>query len=278
MQWSSELYHYEVTPPQGSWERINFELDNDISGLRNNLKDFEETPPAAVWTAVTDELDGVAEIKTLPWYSKPSRWVAAASIAAILVFAAWLLNGQKENILPAELATSILPHESAALGTPKKIPTEISLTPPTVSAEKKTTPDKIQTEDPLSSAHIEEISISKNPIVTTSGAGKHVLLARVEMETTPAPVTAPLTIRDNRDYRMMKAVQFHDGNYIRIISPEGTVRLSYKLKDLIPAIRNDVDNATLNQWKSKLESAASIPASVNFFDIGDMVSIMTEQQ
>ena len=76
----------------------------------------------------------------------------------------------------------------------------------------------------------------------------------------------------------MKSVQFDDGNYIHLVSAEGnTSRLSYKLQEMIPAIRNDIDNPRLNQWKSKLQSSAFVPANVNFFDIADMISMLAEQ-
>jgi hypothetical protein len=46
---------------------------------------------------------------------------------------------------------------------------------------------------------------------------------------------------------------------------------------MIPAIRNDIDNPLLNQWKSKWQSSAFVPAGANFFDIADMISMLAEQ-
>ena len=114
MQWTRDLYDFESTPPPGSWERINFELENNISEVRQQLQNIKEEPPAQVWIAVQKELDGESTI-IIPWYKKTSRWVAAASITGVLLLAAYFLNDQENFFLPADIATSIVPAESAAV-------------------------------------------------------------------------------------------------------------------------------------------------------------------
>jgi len=277
MQWTSELYHYESPPPEGSWDRISFELDNDISGLRKNLREIEEIPPPAVWTSVQKELDSAytSNVIRLPWYRRASRWAAAAAIAGILFFAAWMVNSPK-YFTPSDIASSIVPAESSAMVSNKQKPAEIIITPPPVSvpSEKSVKAD----ESALSAEPPEYVNVPVYPAAKENKRSSNTAYASIDAEIKPGEIKLPQNIHDKRDYRLMKSIQFHDGNYIQIVSAEGnTTRVSYKLQEMIPAIRNDVDNPILNQWKSRLQSSAFVPASVNFFDIADMVGMLSDQ-
>jgi hypothetical protein len=277
MQWTRDLYHYEATPPQGSWERINFELENDISGLRKNLKEAEEIPPPAVWEAVKKELYTEDAIDfSIPWYRKLSGWAAAAAITGVLFLTYYLVN-TRNYFKPAELATSIQLSESTAVVPKTKISPEVVIPPPSSSGN---TPAPAKSTEANGKAQtMEEVAVVAYNVVHDRKPTAHLQYAMVNPEIKPAEIVAPRRIQDNRDYRTMQAVQFHDGNYIQIVSPEGnTTRVSYKLQEMIPAFRNDIDNPVLNKWKSKLQSSAFIPASVNFFDIADMVSLLAEQK
>jgi hypothetical protein len=277
MQWTRDLYDYEASPPPGSWERISFELDNNISALRKSLKEVEETPPTAVWSALQKELHGEepAKVISIPWYAKISNWVAAAAITGIL-FMAYFLTNNRNDFKPSELATSIQSPESTSLAGKNKIPVDNTIVPPapvrSASAGQKDSATNLQ---PQTILELSLPSASKSDHETHRPA---MILAKIEADATPDGFSIPHRLDDNRDYNKMKSVQFDDGNYIHIVSSEGnTTRLSYKLQEMIPAIRNDVDNSRLNQWKSKLQSSAFIPASANFFDIADMVKMLSDQ-
>ena len=273
MQWTRDLYDFESTPPPGSWERINFELDNNISEVRQQLQNIEEEPPAKVWTAVQKELDGESTI-IIPWYKKTSRWVAAASITGVLLLAAYFLNDQ-ENFLPADIATSIVPAESAAVAPKKKIPTEVTIVPPVAKKED----DAPVAEVPANNNEIEEVTVPVYPRVIASTKIRQTRYASVNVDRQPGSVQAPSTIQDDRDYMMMRAVRFNDGNYIQMDSPEGnTTRLSYKLQEMIPALKFNMENTMVDKWKTKLQSTILVPASTNFFDITEMATLLSEKQ
>lgn len=275
MQWTSDLYDFEATPPPGSWERINFELDNNISGVRQQLQNIEEEPPAKVWTAVQKALDGESAI-IVPWYKKPSRWVAAASITGVLLLAAYFMNEQENFFLPADIATSIVPAESAAVAPNKKIPTEVNIAPPVAKTNEKTAP---ATEVPTDNNEIEEVTVPVYPRASVSSKTMQTRYASINIDHEPGSVQAPSTIQDNRDYMMMRSVRFNDGNYIQMDSPEGnTTRLSYKLQEMIPALKFNMENTMVDKWKSKLQSTVLVPASINFFDITEMSTLLSEKQ
>lgn len=277
MQWTSELYHYESPPPEGSWDRISFELDNDISGLRKNLREIEETPPQAVWTSVQKELDNTNTSNTirLPWYRRPSRWVAAAAIAGTIFFADRMVNSPR-FFSPAEIASSIVPAESSAIISDKQIRAEVTIPPPPVSVPSE---KPVKAGGSALSAEVPEpMNITVYPAAKENKRSVYTAYASIDAEIKPGEINLPKNIHDKRDYRLMKSIQFHDGNYIQIVSAEGnTTRVSYKLQEMIPAIRNDVDNPILNEWKSRLQSSSFVPASVNFFDIAEMVGMLSGQ-
>ncbi len=279
MQWTRELYHYEVSPPPGSWDRISFELENDITDLRMNLKNLEEPPPPAVWESVRKELasNEPARVIPLPWYSRWSGWAAAAAVSGVLFLAYYLMNG-RNDFKPAELATSIQSPESTSIVSKSKIPTQITVVPPVAKEPPANEEKKSQRTNDAAQTNIETATVALHTAEKKPTKHYHVP-AVLEPGTRKEDLPMPQTLHDNRDYRKMKSVQFDDGNYIQLVSSEGnTTRLSYKLQEMIPAIRNDVDNATLAQWKSKLATTAFMPASVNFFDITDMVTILAENK
>jgi hypothetical protein len=274
MQWSSEIYHYEVTPPPGIWERIDFELDNNVSGIRSTLKNFKEDPPAIVWSTLKQELNNEIKDSRLAWYKRPVRMIAAASLTG-LIFLAFYLANKQDSFKPADFATSIHPAESTLTEPTRKLPAEIARTPQTISIPESVKEDADQFEHNTSSVPDNDKAEYKwNP-----EHSKVPVLATLNVDIKPVLMSVPQIIPEKRDYSRMQAVQFHDGNYIQIISPDGSVkRVSYKLKEMVPAIKDDFENPQLKHWKEKMQSAAFIPSNINFFDIADMVRLLEEQK
>jgi hypothetical protein len=86
--------------------------------------------------------------------------------------------------------------------------------------------------------------------------------------TTDAPDPDPL----------LTAMKNKDNNYIYFTTPAGEAkRLSYKLQHLLPAIKENKANKTLNAWSRMLESSPAA-AGGSFFDIVEMVKTMEQQK
>jgi hypothetical protein len=69
-----------------------------------------------------------------------------------------------------------------------------------------------------------------------------------------------------------------DENYIYLVTNSGEVkRVSYKLEKMISEIRNQ-DGDKLRKWTDKLEKSAFIPAGNNFFDIAEMVRVISDEK
>lgn len=77
---------------------------------------------------------------------------------------------------------------------------------------------------------------------------------------------------------LVTAMKNKDNNYIYFMTPSGEPkRLSYKLQHLLPAIRENKTNKTLNAWTKMLESSPAA-AGGSFFDMVEMVKSMEKQK
>ena len=77
---------------------------------------------------------------------------------------------------------------------------------------------------------------------------------------------------------LVTAMKNNDNNYIYYTTPSGEAkRLSYKLQHLLPAIKENKANKTLNALTSMLESSPAA-AGGSFFDIVEMVKTMEQQK
>ena len=86
-QLQNKLFHYEVNPPETTWDKINSSLNEEITGM-NKLYNFEQEPSSIVWNKLSNQLDGdTSGNKVVPFfkrYHKSLRYLGAASIIAIV--------------------------------------------------------------------------------------------------------------------------------------------------------------------------------------------------
>lgn len=57
MEWKNELYNYEVTPPQGVWDRIVHDLDEQFIQAKEKLYHYQVDPPPGIWDKIVHDLD-----------------------------------------------------------------------------------------------------------------------------------------------------------------------------------------------------------------------------
>lgn len=93
---------------------------------------------------------------------------------------------------------------------------------------------------------------------------------------TQAPASTSVTAPEPDP--LVTAMKNKDNNYIYFMTPTGEAkRLSYKLQHLLPAIKENKANKTLNAWTKMLESSPAA-AGGSFFDIVEMVKTMEQQK
>lgn len=244
MEWRKELYQFESTPPDIAWENIRKELDSDVPKIRELLADYKQQPPTPVWDAITNELDRTEKTPVI-WYRRPSvATAAAASIAAIILLYTYFFSGSNGFSVP-DISASVY-----------KTTVEPTRPEPTDNRDHKDSQKQT-----LAVLQPGTNDIAPVPGTIPSGPGNW----NASSITLPSD---PVSLSLNTD----------DENYIYLLTNSGEVkRVSYKLEKMIAEIRKQ-DGEKLRKWTGKLEKSAFIPAGNNFFDIAEMVKIMSEER
>jgi hypothetical protein len=241
MEWRKNLYDFEAAPPNGTWDKINQELDSDVPPIREALYSYTELPPQGVWPRIESQLDDPNVIPIYRRYRKPIAYIAAA--AAVLtgvMFFSNLFTSNEKSLGPDISASVYKPVESNPGSAPSPVPL-ISSTDSNNSS--------VQTPLPV-----------KKIVAETKPAN-----ARNETKTAIASIQP---VRFDPD----------DENYIYLTAPNGEVkRLSYKFEEMIPEMKKQ-NSELIRKWKEKLEASSFIPAGNNFFDIAEMVKILQEEK
>lgn len=132
-----KLFEFEASPPAGAWDKITTALNEDASNLSKRLYNFEAPPPAAVWAAVETAMErAIPPAKRVPLfvqYRTPLRYIAAASVVAVLLFSATLWLRQPDDSLVTRTDGS-LPAASGAPANPGITTDDTDAAEPTVVA------------------------------------------------------------------------------------------------------------------------------------------------
>lgn len=239
MEWRKNLYEYEETPPNNTWEKISRELDSDVPAIREALYDYAEEPPVSAWQAITANLDQPSATPVFR-YRKPLAYVAAAAaVLAGIMFFSDLLNGNEKEFVPeisASVYKPVAPVQEAQAPATGNRTDSPSLDQQLAVIEKKSV-EELQKQD-------DRLRISKRDIASIQ------------------------PVKFDPD----------DENYIYLTASNGEVkRLSYKFEEMIPEMKKQ-DSELIRKWKEKLEASSFIPAGNNFFDIAEMIKILQEEK
>jgi hypothetical protein len=239
MEWRKNLYEYEETPPNNTWEKISRELDSDVPAIREALYDYAEEPPVSAWQAITANLDQPSATPVFR-YRKPLAYVAAAAaVLAGIMFFSDLLNGNEKEFVPeisASVYKPVAPVQEAQAPAEDNRTDSPSLDQQLAVIEKKSV-EELQKQD-------DQLRISKRDIASIQ------------------------PVKFDPD----------DENYIYLTATNGEVkRLSYKFEEMIPEMKKQ-DSELIRKWKEKLEASSFIPAGNNFFDIAEMIKILQEEK
>lgn len=111
----NKLQQFSAEPPMEAWDKIASALDAEVS-FAPRLYAYEETPPAASWQKIEKALaeqttDVPEKAKVVPLHrrlSKPMRYIAAASIIAIILVTITLTTERTEaGALETDSATVV---------------------------------------------------------------------------------------------------------------------------------------------------------------------------
>ena len=129
----NKLQQFSADPPEGAWNKIVHALDAEESFVQR-LFEYEETPATANWQKIEQQIDAQpeeAQVITLrKRFARPMRYIAAASILAVILVTVTLTADRTEaGALEAE-GTTLAPAASVPVTTGT-----ISTTPKTNTAQ-----------------------------------------------------------------------------------------------------------------------------------------------
>lgn len=167
-QLQDKLLHYEVSPPEGVWNKIAASLDQNFSlTLSEKLYQYEEEPSTKIWQNISLQLDSpvfdtpVSEKnKVVPFYVRYRRPLKYSGAVAIFIFVAVLTSLFISKKTESELTSQ----ETANSNTVKKDSSKSSDTlkesnTPTQSIEKNK-PQHLIAKAKISSIRQEQIQSS----------------------------------------------------------------------------------------------------------------------
>jgi hypothetical protein len=109
----NKLLHYEIQPPEGTWNKIAESLDEGISTtLCQKLYQYEELPLHDVWHKIAVQLEdeGSEKAKVVPFFVRYRRPLKYSGAVAIFIFFAvitsLLVSKKTESEIPAQGITN----------------------------------------------------------------------------------------------------------------------------------------------------------------------------
>ncbi|MBS1921115.1 MAG: hypothetical protein JST17_12760 [Bacteroidetes bacterium] len=282
-QLRNKMYHYEVSPPQGLWNKITTSLneqeaENEISSKLANL---EIPPPSSAWQHINAALEKDIKIphskhKTLFYIL---RFAAAAVILALMIFGGIRIikNNSGNNEVASTKNTS--PSLDSSAPSANKSVTEVPLIHSAESDEER------------DNAALEESkkTLAKNDVPVS----KILKLARENYLSAPARYIENDEEEGDNNYSsphytdilrpflaITSTTEDLSDRYIMLQSSDGNFfRISKKLADLICCISGEEQDAgckdQLQRWREKIASSPVAPSPGNFMDI---LSLLTSLQ
>lgn len=142
-QLQDKLLNFETPPPAGLWEKIAASLeDEDETDYAKRLFRYEEAPAPAAWQRVVAALDAKKDGTVVPFFTRyktPLRYIAAASVVAVLLVA---LRLSRPDATPPSLATAPRTEARQRAGQADPAPPQKSSTRTEVANVTRTQPAK----------------------------------------------------------------------------------------------------------------------------------------
>lgn len=243
------MYNYEVTPPDGVWDKVAAALDEAFSEDKfpTTLYNMEVAPPASSWDEINTSLYGKDE-KVIPLKRRTAtffRYAAAAVVIGIIAFGVSIWNSNQESNTDTIQAINLTDTNSIKTETPS------------IATEKQEPANEIAYED----------NVEKNPVKTVSTKTNRNKSADKEI------INPLYTYEDH-------AADIAD-RYIMLMTPDGNIiRMSKKWGDMVCCVSGEEqDEDCKNQikaWQKKLATSPATTSPGNFMDILELVSSLEE--
>lgn len=292
------LRNLEMPPPEGSWEQLSRELDQQFPAGEGKVAEkvfmAELAPPPMAWSQIQEQLERETEQEKAPVIRmQPYRWVAAAVVTGLLILGAWWYFSPKE-------ATEAIAGEKPAAppvttpAAPKKLLNPVKSAALTARAAKQR-PAPAEPQQPLPAPVRESVHATEEPAEPIYAALDESKAQKVHL-TEEAQVSAPL-IRDKKGKVIMdmSLLSSSSPSYITVTGPNGEpTRISSKFANYLIYLNNDESNEEyldflirnssvwkkrFDEWRSRIMNRQSfMPSTANFFDILELQDLIRENQ
>lgn len=269
----NKILNYEVTPPDGIWEKIAGALDESelAHEFPSKLYGAEVLPPVSAWNKIANSLDADHEA-AIPEHKRISPLLKYAAAAVVIGMLAWggiqLLNNrsgnkevvkqelsqpEKDNPAPLTNQNNNGPDENIA-SADNNLPSEEARNDAALEASKKTF---AKLDMPVKS-RMKEIA-SGFSFASTSGTERiSGIFPNDEI------ITGNLASR-----------------YITLMTPEGNIiRMSKKLTDMVCCVsgedENDECKDQMKKWREKIICSPTCHSTGSFMDMLDLVQALQD--
>lgn len=291
------LQQMELTPPEGSWERISVSLDQEFPAGEGTVAEkvfhAELAPPAMAWDQIAATLEEApAKEKTPVIRMRPLRWAAAAVVAGLLLGAWWYFSvPTTENTLATENNKPASPKTNTPA--PKQLVNPVKTA--VLVAGKKAPALPAERQTPLPAELRESVNVTEEPSEELLAALDETKAQVVHLTEEPR-VSAPL-IRDKKGKVIMdmSLLSGNAGSYISVTGPNGEpTRISSKFANYLIYLNKEeskeeyldflIRNSSVwkkrfDEWRNRIMNRQSfMPGTSNFFDILELQELIRENQ
>lgn len=249
MSLQDKMYNYEVTPPDGVWDKVAAALDEASSEDKfpATLYNIETKPPASAWEAIRSSLYEEDE-KVVPLRKRTAtffRYAAAAIIIGVIAFGISIWNNSNQQSVDTAQAT-LNDTNSIKSGTPS------------IATEKQEPDTEIAYQD----------NAEKNPVKTAATKTNRNKTAGKEI------INPLYTYEDHGTTDI-------SNRYIMLMTPDGNIiRMSKKWGDMVCCVSGEEQDEDCKQqiknWQKKLATSPAATSPGNFMDILELVSSLEE--
>lgn len=297
-----KIYHYELTPPPGVWEKIAAELDESELSLKfpERLRSFKVAPPVEAWSTIAAILAGSSfvndysakleslevnpplntwnkiqsELNTeepVPARRRISPWIRYAAAAAIIGLIAWgasrQFNTKSGNSIVQEQPKipPLTPNTNIVATTEPQ---------PGLTAETVTTSDDEARNDAALEAS--KKTFAKLDLSIPSKL-KHAAAFSFASDNFEPTITTRGPEFESADMECINLAN----RYIVLMTPEGNIiRMSKKLTDLVCCVSGEIEEKDcqdqMKKWREKIAYAPSGHSAGNFIELLNLVNSLQE--
>lgn len=250
-----KLYNYEQIPPARAWDKIAAALDesNISNQFPSTLYNAEVAPPAGTWNKITAALEPATRVVQMPAKRSPFlRYAVAACVVGLVAIGILMYSGTLGGSKSGNDDELVTTGTGTDIEEPKQIPNQNNL-----PSRQNDTSISITSEQPV---------LADLPKEQNGPARKNRNNARV-----------------HPDAGRMDAVYAYNehipaDNYVLLMTPNGFVRMSKKLGDIVCCVAGEVEDDDckdqLKKWQQKMATSTVAPGNV--MDILTLVSTLND--